>query len=102
MLSAVSLSGSIMNTSQQSLLTERSALASKAAAYDFLMQILYNKSTQECALSNNAQCIDNYSLYYRKVYGISRLSIVRSSEESNFSYVHCENAVNSIICVGVS
>lgn len=102
-LSALSIGSQIINNSQQSLVLQRDTLGAKAAAYDFLTQVLKNQSTLQCVLnSSNKACMGNYSNYYQKIYGIRELGIANASKSENYSNIYCEQVSNQTVCIGVS
>ena len=103
-ISTICLSSQIINGSQQSLTLERGDISAKAAAYDFFMQLLRNQSTQQCASNAlNDTCMNNYSNYYKMIYGINRIGVIQNQQERNkYSNIYCESVSNSIVCFGVS
>jgi hypothetical protein len=105
-ISVVCLGSQMINNSQQSLVLERGDASAKAAAYDFLVQLLHNQSTQRCAaiasIATNGACMNSYSDYYKMIYGVGIVIIKDQQEEDNHPDVYCEGVSNSTVCFGVS
>jgi hypothetical protein len=105
-LSTASVAGGIIANSERSVGYERAGISRASAAYDFMMQLALNSSASECLSrfeSEGSDCLNNYTQYYRYVYGIRQMGvIVPNASGYNYSEVYCSNGTSGLLCVGVS
>lgn len=105
-ISAASLAGGIISNSEYTLNRARSNLSQSSAAYDFMAQLMQNSSTAECLAkfeANGSDCLNNYTRYYRHIYGITRIGVLMPGTAGyNYSSTYCSNSTSGLLCVGVS
>ncbi|MHB1830362.1 MAG: hypothetical protein ACYCO0_03125 [Candidatus Micrarchaeaceae archaeon] len=105
-ISAASATSYIISRSGYAFNAEHEAISRSAAAYDFIMQLTQNLTSEECLAiteSNGSSCMDNYTQYYRYVYGIKRIGVIgKNASGYNYSDIYCSMGQEGQFCVGVS
>lgn len=105
-ISAASAAGYMIASSGYALNAGHETISRSAAAYDFIMQLTLNRSSEECLAiteSNGSSCLGSYAQYYRYVYGIKRIGVIGKNTPSyNYSEVYCSVGQSGQFCIGVS
>ncbi len=103
-VSSLALYSRTMPSMQEYLLHASQNASLSAASYDFISQMMENKSTYSCVTSSDpSPCMQNYSSYYQKIYGIKRIGIISGSSQSiSYSKMYCGMISGNYLCVGVS
>lgn len=105
-ISAASATGYIIASSGYAFNAQREVISRSAAAFDFIMQVTQNRTSEEClaiAESNGSNCLDSYMQYYRYVYGIKHIGVIgKNTTGYNYSEVYCSTGQSGQFCIGVS
>ncbi len=103
-ISSLSLYARTLPSMQEYLIHAGQNASRAAASYDFINQILENTSTYNCVTSQNpSYCMQNYSKYYKEIYGIRSIGIMTGPNQSGaYLKTYCGTISGNYLCVGVS
>ena len=103
-VASLSLYARTLPSMQEYLLHAGQNASLAAASYDFINQIRENVSTYNCVTSQDpSSCIQNYSKYYKALYGIRSIGIITGSNPSGaYLETYCGMISGNYLCIGVS